>query len=307
MFTIAFSNVLLTLGYMVPGYLLCKCKKAAADHLSTLSAVLVFVGSPCLAVSSFLSLPYSRELLVEMGLFFAVTLGLQVLFLALGYLLLRKKYDNAHLRILNVGSVMGNVGFFGLPVVRAMLPDNPEVMCFSAIFSVTMNLISFTMAIYCLTRDKKYMTPRAALLNPSAIALYISLPLFLFGARDGLPTMVLDAVTLLGRMTTPLCMLILGIRLATVPVRRLVTDKYVYLVCFAKQICFPLFSFALVLLLPVSPVFRASILILTATPCASMLLNMAELHRTETAFCANCVLLSTLLSALTLPTLALLL
>lgn len=307
MFTITLSNVLLTLCYMLPGYILCKCKKAAADHLPTLSAILIFFCSPCLITNSFLSIEPTKEILVEMGLFFAVTLALQVGFIGIVYIFLRKRYEDARIRILNVGCIMGNVGFFGLPVISAMLPDNPEVMCFSAIFSISMNLISYTMCVFCLTRDKKYMTPRAAILNPSVIALCIAFPLMLVGARSFLPTMALSAINLLGRMTTPLCMLILGIRLATVPIRVLISNKMVYLVSLCKLLVFPLFCYGLVYFLPLSDAFKASILVLCATPCASMLLNLAELHHSETGFCANCVLLSTLLCSVTLPVLSLLL
>lgn len=307
MFTITFSNVLLTLCYMLPAYLLCKCKKAVADHLPTLSAILVFFCSPCLITNSFLSIKPTPEILLEMGLFFVVTLTLQVAFIGGMYLFLRKRYDDARVRILNVGCIMGNVGFFGLPVISAMLPNNPEVACFSAIFSISMNIISYTMCVFCLTRDKKYMTPRAAILNPSVLALCVAFPLMLLEAGSFLPTVALSAINLLGRMTTPLCMIILGIRLATVPLRVLVTNKMVYLVSACKLVVFPLFAYGVVYFLPLSAAFKASILVLCATPCASMLLNLAELHRSETKFCANCVLLSTLLSIVTLPVLSLLL
>ena len=39
-FSVTFSNVLLTLLYLIPGFLLCKYKKVRADHLSTVSVIL---------------------------------------------------------------------------------------------------------------------------------------------------------------------------------------------------------------------------------------------------------------------------
>jgi predicted permease len=48
-------------------------------------------------------------------------------------------------------------------------------------------------------------------------------------------------------------------------------------------------------------------LILGATPCASILLNLAEMHNSGQNLAANCALLSTLLSMLTIPLLSLLL
>ena len=68
-----------------------------------------------------------------------------------------------------------------------------------------------------------------------------------------------------------------------------------------------LFCFAIVSLLPLSMPIRASAVILSATPCASIILNLAEMHRSETDLSANCVLVSTLLCFLTIPALTLLL
>ena len=51
MFQIALSNVLMTLLYIVPGYVLCKLKKVKAEHLPTLSSLLVYVCGPLMIAS----------------------------------------------------------------------------------------------------------------------------------------------------------------------------------------------------------------------------------------------------------------
>lgn len=308
MFSIAFSNVLLTLLYILPGFLLCKGKKAIADHLPTLSAVLVYLCSPCMFVSSFLKLEYSVSWLIDMGMFFLVTLVLQALFVLILFLIFAKKYDNAAYRIVTIGSVFGNVGFFGLPVIRALFPENPEVMCYSAMYGISMNVLAFTVGVFCLTRKKEYMTPKAAFLNPSMFGLAVALVCFIFGLDAVLPPVLVSSIDLLGAMTTPLCMLILGIRLAVVPFGKLFTRPTVYLTTLGKLIVFPLFCYAAVYFLPwFSDVFKASVMVLSATPCASMILNLAEMHRSETELSANSVLVSTLLCFLTIPLLVLIL
>ena len=64
--------------------------------------------------------------------------------------------------------------------------------------------------------------------------------------------------------------------------------------------------FLLVLPLPLDPVFKGCMLMLAATPCASIILNLAEMHHNGQEFAANCCLLTTLLSILTIPLLSLL-
>ncbi len=300
-FQVSFSNVFVTLLYILPGYLLCKAGKAKGEHLATLSSVLVYICSPCMIFSSFLPMRPSGELLRNMGIFFAITLSLQIVFMLGLYFILRRRYENPIWRLLTIGSVFGNVGFFGLPMVIALLPDSPEAACYSSVYVLTMNLLTFTVGVFCLTRDRKFMSFKAAIFNPTVLTFCVSLPFFLLRAGDWLPTLLTDSISLVGSATTPLCMIILGIRLATVRFRDLFTRPAVYLICLGKLLVFPLFCYGAVCLLPLSEVIKASILILSGAPCAAVILNLAEIHHSERELAANCVLLSTLLCLVTLP------
>ena len=304
-FNITFSNILLTLLYMVPGFAFCKAKKVSAEHLPTLSTILLYICAPCMIVSSFMSLEYSTENLINMGLFFVIVLMLQVIFMLIPFFLFRKKYEDSKYRILTIASVLGNVGFFGFPIIKALMPDNPEVMCYSSIYVVAMNLLVFTMGEFCLTNDKKFISLKSAVLNPSTLAFFVALPMFIFGAKSHMPALLTDAVSLLGTMTTPICMLILGIRLGTVSLKKLFSRPMVYIICLCKLIIFPLFCYGAVCFLPFPESLKLSLLILSGVPCASVILGMAEIHHSETELSANCVLLSTLLSLFTIPLLTL--
>lgn len=303
-FKIAFINVLIALLYMLPGYILCKAKKAAANHLSTVSAILIYACSPCMIVSSFISLEFNKTNLIYMGLFFVVSFTVQLLFLLIIYFIFKKKFNISKYRMLTIGSVLGNCGFFGLPLIKALMPENPEVACYSSIYVITMNLLVFTAGIYCLTQDKKYISVKAALLNPTMFSFVVAFPLYLTCASNWMPEVLKDSIGLLGKMTTPMCMFILGIRLATMDFKKLFTNSFVYFACIGKLIVFPLFAYALLFFVPLPQSFKASMLILAATPCASIILNLAEIHGKETEMSANCILLSTLLCILTIPLLA---
>ena len=307
MFSIALRNVLVTLLYIFPGFLLGKLRRASADHLSTLSAFLIYVCSPCMLVSTFLTLEFSINQLIEMLLFALVTLILQSLFMLILYLFFRRKYDDPQYRVCTIGSVMGNVGFFGLPIVRALLPDAPIVMCYSSMYVISMNILSFTVGVFCLTTEKKYMSVKPAVLNPSTFGLLVGLLIYVTSLSSQIPDVLSGAVNLLGSMTTPICMTILGIRLSAVVLKKLFIRPMIYLTCLGKLLLFPLFCYAAVAFLPFTDAFKASVLILSATPCASVILTLAEMHRKETELAANCVLVSTLLCFITIPLLVLLL
>ena len=311
-------RVAISLCFIIPGYILCKFKKASADHLSTLSTILVFVCGPCMIIYSFYKASMNvNELGIDkltLGLnmlyFGLVTLFLQMIFTLILFLIFRKKYDDAKYRLLTGASVLGNVGFFGLPLVEALFPNNPYVACYSSVFVMSMTILAFTVGVFCLTKDKKYISLKKAIINPTGIAIMISIPIFMF--IDKVPgnkftDVMWDSINLLGKMTTPLCMLILGIRLAVVNLKDIFTRKFVYIISALKMLVFPIFSFFVVCFLPFfDDTFKISILVLSAAPCASVILNLAEIHHSEEEIAANCVLVSTLLCIITIPLVSLL-
>lgn len=315
LFTTTLINVIITLLYILPGFYLAKKRILKPEHTPGLSSILVNICGLCLVVSSFISLSYSVETLKNMGIFFLATLILQGLFIAILYLLLHKKYEDAKYRIFTIGSVMGNVGFFGRPIVIALFgATNPEVACYSVVFTISMNMIVYTMGIFCLTNDKKYISIKSAVCNPVGLGVLIGLPLFLVKDFITLPTVLAtaagqlgNAVNLVASMSTPLIMFMLGVRLANVSLKKLFLRPFIYLTCLCKLIVFPLFCYLLVLPLPLDPVLKASLLVLASAPGASVVSSMAELYHSEQELAANVLLLTTLLCFITMPLMTLIL
>ena len=306
LFTISLSTVLVTIAFIIPGYILCKMKKATAEHLPTLSGLLIYVGTPFMIVSNFMSLDYSLESLKNMGIYFVVTFTLQAVFLSIVYTILKKRYEDARFRIMTIAFVLGNVGYFGLPIIRALFPDEPIVACYSSVNAISMNIIVFTMGVFCVTGDKKYVSVKSAFLNPAIFGIVIAFPLYIFGAKNHVPQVVLDALKIVSNSTVFLCMTILGIRLASAPILDIFKNSYVYLAVFGKLLVFPLFCFFAVNWLPIAYTLKASVVILAGTPCASVILNLSEIHKKEAKMPANCILLSTICCFLTIPLLTLL-
>ena len=306
-FTVTFSNVLLALLYLLPGFLLCKFRKVKAEHLSTVSVILLYVCGPGMFLNALISLDFSVELLKRMGWFLVFSLGGEIALMLLILLLLGKKRRKEFtLRMLSIACVMGNTGFFGMPVVRALFPNNPEAAVYSCVFNTSLNLIAWTVGVFTLTGEKKYVSLKAAVINPTILSVIAGLILYLFHAKNWLPQLLQDGFRTVGAMSTPLCMLILGIRLATMDLRKLVTTPVVWWTAAGKLVVFPLFCYLLVLPFPFDPVFKGCLLIIAATPCASILLNLAEIHGNGREMAANCALLTTLLSIVTIPLLSLL-
>lgn len=334
-FKIVAGNVLTMLAFMLCGYLITLLKKGNVNHAKTLSAILIYICCPSMILSAWQSMEYTSQNAIQTGLFFVVSFVLQLLFFGVMYLVLKNKINSpkmqtsnqttqtttlcdakdtiigqnptsdAKYRLLVMGSMIGNVGFFGLPLVSSLFPTQPIVACFSCVYVVSMNLLVFTLGVFLLTGEKKHISLKSAVLNPSTLAVLFALPFFF--CKITFPTAILEPIDLLGKMSTPLCMFVLGMRLANANKKNLFTRPMVYLGCLLKLVVFPLFAYALVVFLPfLDATFKACILVLSATPSAVIILSLAEFHEREQELSANVILLSTLLSVITLPLMTLL-
>ena len=291
--------------YSLPGYALVKCKKIAPTSISAFATVLMYVCQSCLVVYSFQKVTYTPQLFRDMMIFFALGLFIQSLLIGIYYLIFRKKYSDVKYRIVTIAGAFGNCAFMGVPLLEHLLPDYPQAVVFSAVYSIAMNLIGWTVASAIIANDKKYIKVKNFILNPAVIALCVALPLFFKGAYIG-DTLLGEAVFLLGRMTTPMCMLIMGMRLASVSLMPVITRKLNYLVLFLKQIAMPIIGLAVVLFLPIDTNMKLTFYIICCCPIASVVLNFSEMLGQGQEMAANLVLLGTFTSIFTIPVMMLL-
>lgn len=298
-FSVTLATVALMLVYTIPGYLLMKKRLVKPDSISTLATLLLYVCSPFQTIYAMQQIEYSPYMLKYLG----ITLGLGFLLMgaamAVLYLLTIKKQTEVSWRICITAAVMGNCGFMGIPLLEALLPEYPQAVGFASMFFVAYNVLMWTMVSFIITRDRKYISLKKIFLNPSVIAMGISLVMFF--AKIRLTGQVGDVISLLSKMCTPLCMLILGMRLALVPIKPMFTSGVQYAAIALKLIVFPLAALAICSILPVEREFAVGIYILGCAPVGNMVLSFAELLGEGQDTAANVVLLSTLLSMITIP------
>lgn len=301
--SIPFFCVAIMLLYAVPGFLLVKTKAVNVDSISAIAKLLMYACQPCLTVYAFQKASFSWEALGKMGIFLLLAFAAQGIMLGLAYLCFRKKQGDVRYRVSAVACAFGNCTFMGVPLLEAMLPEYPEAVVYSNVFFVSMSTLGWTLASAIISGDAKYISVKKIVFNPATLALTLALPLYFTGTV--LPDMLSDAVTLFGRMTTPLCMVIMGMRLATVRIRSLFSSLQ-FLIIAIKQLLMPLVAFALVCFLPLEHEFMKTFVILCGCPVASVVLNFSEILGAGQKDAANLVLLGTMASILTLPLISLL-
>jgi len=311
----AFLTTLTLVGIMlltaVPGFILVKVKAVKPDHIKSFSKVLMFVCQPALTVYSFNKADYTPELGINLLIFLGIITAVQLVFIGTFYLIFRKRMGDVRYRITTVATTLSNCSFLGVPLLEAIFPDSQNVAAYSMMYFLSMSLIGWTLVSAIITRDKKYVSVKSILLNPAVLSIAVALPFFFTGFKissdNGLFLGQLDnIITVLGKMTTPMCMLILGMRLATIRFKDLFINWLQYLAVGINQIVFPLFVLGVLYLLGVDRELMLCMFVMCACPVASVVQNFAEILGEGQDTAANTVLLGTILSIATLPVLALL-
>ena len=300
----------------IPGFVLKKTGLLPTECILGLSRILVYVCQPCLIIYTFMSTPFSWERLASMGWFALACLAIHAVMLGGAFLVLNKKSrEGVIYRILTVATTFCNCAFFGIPVIEALFPDtSPDLIIYTTVYAVVMNILGWTVGSAIISRDTRYISPKKVFLNPILFGFVIGMIFFAFGIDltftlpGGWNFVILrDTVTVVARMATPISMIVMGMRLATMKIRDMFTDVRIYATIFVKQVVMPLVALLVVSIFPLMPEVKAAFYIICACPAASVVLSYSELCGTGQKEAASTVLLSTALNIVTLPLMMLLL
>lgn len=305
-FLIALGAVAILLLEAAPGFIFVKKKMLGEDSAAAFSKVLLYLCQPCLAVYTFSSAEFSAEKAADIGLFSLVTLVINGLMLGGAVLILRRRFADTSYRVLTLAMAFANCAFFGIPIIEALLPEAAQgLIVYTTVYATIMNILGWVVGIAIITGDTKNISPKKIFINPAMLGIAIGLPLFIFSID--LPAALFEAVALIGKMTTPISMLIMGMRLATTNFKSVFTSVKAYVAVAVKTVLMPLLAFAIVYFLPLPLDVKKTFFIICACPTASVVLNFFELCGEGQREATASVLLSTILSIATLPTMVLML
>ncbi len=314
LFLTSLESVGLLILMAVPGFILAKCKMVnKAEASKFLSVMLLYLLQPLVTVNSFLNTKFSVDIVWNMVAVFLFTgiAELIVLFIGMGVTKAVKKIDVDAKGIISYGGAFGNLSNMAIPFLQLLAPGQYEILLYASVSSVIFNLLGWTIGNYVITGDKKYISIKRAVVNPPTIAFIVALPLFIFNVNFA----SIEGVDLTGLQNTfdyfakcvgPLMMTMLGIKLTEMSLKELFLDWRVYVASALKLIVFPLVGILLILVMSTfMPTnleqIRLNLVVITAMPVAANTMMFATMANKETALAAKEVMISTILSAATIP------
>lgn len=286
------------------------------DFDTLLSKLVMTVTLPGMILDSVLSntnLPDSHTIM--MMLVYSTVLYVLVclfawIFVRLVYRGVPRPEQGAHAYLIS----FGNTGFIGFAVLGAIMGN--DAVLYGAVYNIPYNVFLFSVGMLFIASTgsdgaaaKKPVKEQVKaiakqLVSPCLISCFVAMFLALFGVTDS--GYIGQTCNLLGQMTVPAAMLVIGSTLAKQPLKQMVNDGWSYLTSFMRLAGVPLLIFFVGGIFIHDPYILAVIVIESAMPAASSGIMMCLAYGGDTMTMSRGTFITTIFSLVTLPLLALL-
>lgn len=262
--------------------------------------LLFYIITPCVIINSFITTEFTPETakgLALAGLCGALT-HISGIVLSLPFFRSKENRNNAVFRF---ACVYGNMGYMALPLAQAMLGSEGVFYCSAGV--IVFQVFCFTHGVWTMNRggggDSKFR-PKNLILNPGVIAVIIGLPFFLLKIK--LPEIIMQPVSFIGSMNTPLAMLMLGTYMSNAGLKTIFKNKEQYLVAAVKIIGVPLLMLAITKLTGiVSGTLLTACIIQSSAPSANNTVMFAAKYDRDTGIASKTVAFVSFASIITMP------
>ncbi len=303
------SQMIVMLLLILIGYGLFRGKKITEEGSRQISALVVNVCNPALLLcSAFGDSP--KAPLPKLLTALAVTASIYAVLLAAGWLFpLLLGIPQKERFLYHLLTVYGNVGFMGIPLVSAVLGEG--ALIYVSINCLVYNLLFYTSGMALIRKragdSAKGGKGAAGFFNVGTVSALLTV--FFYLCDFPIPAAVSDTLTHLGRATTFLSMLALGVSIAQRPLRELFAHPKDYLFAVLRLLILPFCIIAALRAVVSDPLIRNTAGLLVAMPAANLPLMCAKERglEAEADTLARIIVLTTLLSVLTIPAIAALL
>ena len=295
--TILFQVVVMLLLVLV-GWALSKCGKLPDEK--TLGGLLSYASLPAMIIAS-MNVPVSSELLADLGLVMIGFFVVLVIGAAMGFLagkLTRQRTSVA--AAWAACAAYPNAIFMGWPFKYAVYGGAALPLVTGVV--LMFNLTIFTLASWLLSAggtNRSRPTLKKLLLQPAIISIVFGSVLLLTPLTLPGPAQV--TIEMLAATTTPLAMVLIGCQLSKCSLRDTFLDRKAYIVSFVRLVPAALAAYFVLSLFIANEMVVGFLSIGAVMPTATFVAVVAAQQGGDAVFCSKVAVLSTILSAVTIP------
>lgn len=294
-------EVMLTLfAIVIVGYVAGKLGYLGGDFDRQLSSVVINITCPALILSSAMTgeLP-DRQYILPLLLISVITYAVLTLF---AFRLPRYLTGNpADEGIIGFALMFGNVGFMGYPVVASIFGH--EAVFYAAVLNVVNTFTVFTIGTILITGRNGVEGSRfqkKVLYSTPMIAAYLTM-LIVALRIDNIPGFVSQPLTMIGNITVPAALLIIGSSMSHLSLRTMFGNATVYTTALLRLVVLPLGMYYLCRMLGFSEFVVCINTVVIAMPVATYGTILCLKYEKDTTMMTEVTFITTLLSMLTIP------
>lgn len=295
-FSVIITQMAILFIVLAIGYAANKFRIMTTDTNKLLSKLVINIALPCTVLSSVIS-GHVTATGLNAAYFMLLSLGSYILPLIMSvplpHLLRARKSDGGLYRFM---ICFGNVSFMGIPVIQSIFGDG--AIFYASLFSVIFGVLCYSVGLLMITgRGKKlelklFINPLMVVSLLTVLIFYIKLPV---------PAILTSTVDLVGKLTTPSAMLILGSTLACIPLKDVFTDIRVYLMAFVKLIIIPVMTWLVLHVFITDQLMLGILVTLSAMPSATNTTMLSMEYGGNEQLASKGVFMTTLFSIITIP------
>ena len=300
------AEVMITLfAIVVVGYVGGKFGYMGGTFDKRLSKLVIDITCPSLILSSAMTgeLPDRRFILPLLGISVLTYVLLAAVACIVPRFLTGKKADQG---IIGFALMFGNVGFMGYPVVASIFGH--QAVFYAAVLNVVNTFAVFTIGAMLITGsgpDRERFN-RKVLYSTPMLSAYLAMLIVALGIGH-VPAAISQPLTMIGNITVPAALLIIGSSMSHLPLRAMLGTPVVYATTLLRLVLLPVAIHFLCLALGFSPFVAGINTVVIAMPVATYGTILCLRYGRDTTLIAELTFITTLLSMLTIPTLVLLL
>ena len=262
------------------------------------SAIVMDICNPALVLSSILTgnITVNHKDLLSAILFGIGFYAILMVFGAVLPLMLGVKKDKR--RFYNLMVVYTNVGFIGIPVAKAILPENAII--YVIVCNVMYCLLFYTHGITVLSNGKEKMN-LLKVLSPGTLMSVFSLVVCWF--KLTLPPILSSSISYIGNATVFLSMMLLGVSIARSDIIKGFKEIRIWGYIVIRMVIFPIAVFFILRAAGCNDVMVLSFALMAMMPVGNLPLIQSEKIGEDTETLSNAITVSTIVSVPTITAL----
>ncbi|QUI24951.1 AEC family transporter [Vallitalea pronyensis] len=294
------SQVIILFAIMFLGYYLRVKTLINEESITNYSRLIFYVTMPAMILSA---MSKSHNILIHEVMDVIIVAIISYTFLFIMAFVMPKivRVANDYVGLYRFMAMFGNVGFIGYPMLLAILGE--EALFIGSVFNIPYNLLLYTVGIYFITFDadqaRKLDLSYKQFVNPGLMATVIGLILFFLHIQ--LPKIIVDGTTMLGNITTPLSMIVIGGSLYDAKISNILSKHKILIYCVLKMIIFPLLLAVILTSIGITGMTRGVAVILCSMPIAANTVIISKEYKGHVTEASEAVFISTLFLILSTP------